>query len=86
MPDTAIAMIEAIDVSPEFVRRRLPLLRVIEVRDQGEMIGGFLSPRELAHYRHLVSREVEVFRAGAFPDDIVAALEDSIGQYGVGAA
>jgi hypothetical protein len=62
----------------------VPGLRMVEVRDHGELVGGFLSPEELARYRSLISRNVEVFRAGDFPDDIVAALEDSRGKYGLG--
>jgi hypothetical protein len=85
MSDTSRATIEAADVTPDFIRRRVPVLRVVEVRDHGELVGGFLSRQELEHYRNLVSREVEVFRAGEFPEDIVSALEDSRSQYGVGA-
>lgn len=84
MSETSRATIEAAEVTPEFVRRRVPKLRVIEVRDHGELVGGFLSRQELEHYRTLVSREVEVFRAGEFPEEIVSALEDSRGKYGVG--
>jgi hypothetical protein len=32
----------------------------------------------------LQTGEVEVFRAGEFPDDIVAGLEDSRGKFGMG--
>jgi hypothetical protein len=83
LSETSPATVEAADVTPEFVRRHVPKLRVIEVRDHGELVGGFLSRHELEHYRALVSREVEVFRADEFPDDIVAALEDARGKYGV---
>jgi hypothetical protein len=82
--ETSHATIEAAEVTPDFVRRRVPDRRVIEVRDHGELVGGFLSRQELEHYRILVSREVEVFRAGEFPEDIVAALEESQGKYGLG--
>jgi hypothetical protein len=82
--EPSAATIEAAEVTPEFVRRRVPTRRVIEVRDHGELVGGFLSRQELEHYRTLVSREVEVFRAGEFPEDIVAALEESRGKYGLG--
>jgi hypothetical protein len=83
VPETFAATIEAAEVTPEFVRRHLPERRVIEVRDHGELVGGFLSRRELEHYRALVSREVEVFRSGEFPEDIVAALEESQCKYGL---
>jgi hypothetical protein len=85
MSETFAATIEAGEVTPEFVRRRVPQRRVIEVRDHGELVGRFLSRHELEHYRSLVSREVEVFRSGEFPEDIVAALEESEGKYGMGA-
>ena len=80
------ATIEAAEVNPEFVRRRVPELQVVEVRDHGKVVGGILSRRELEHYRALVSREVEVFRAGEFPDDVVSALEESQAKYGLGPA
>jgi hypothetical protein len=35
--------------------------------------------------RNSVWYDVEAFRAGEFPDDVVAALEDSVGKFGVGA-
>lgn len=84
MSEPSRATIEAAEVTPEFVRNRVPKLRVVEVRDHGELVGGFLSRQELEHYRTLVSREVEVFRAGEFPEEIVTALEESRGKYGVG--
>jgi hypothetical protein len=85
MSEPSHVTVEAAEITPEFIRRRVPQLRVVEVRDSGELVGGFLSRQELEHYRSLVSREVEVFRAGEFPDDIVAALEESRGKYGLGA-
>ena len=68
------------------IRQQAPRARVIEVREHGQILGGFLSATELERYRNLVRRDVEVFRAGEFPDDVVAALEDSVGKFGVGAA
>lgn len=85
MSQMSATTIEAAEITPDFVRRRVPRLRVIEVHDHGELVGGFLSPQALAHYRALANREIEVFHAGEFPDDIVAALEDSRGKYGQGA-
>jgi hypothetical protein len=81
---TSAATVEAAEVTPEFVRSRVAKLRVVEVLDHGEVLGGFLSREELEHYRTLVSREIEVFKAGEFPDDVVAALEESHGKYGQG--
>ena len=68
----------------DVIRREARRTRVIEVRDHGQLLGGFLSATELERYRNLVRRDVEVFRAGEFPDDVVAALEDSVGKFGVG--
>jgi hypothetical protein len=70
------ATIEAAEITPDFVRHRLSRRRVVEVHDRGELVGGFLSPQALAHYRALANREIEVFQAGEFPDDIVAALKN----------
>lgn len=82
---TSPTSIEAAEITPDFVRQCVSRLRVVEAHDHGELVGGFLSPQALAHYRALANREIEVFHAGEFPDDIVAALEDSRGKYGVGA-
>ncbi len=84
MSDLSLATIEAADVTPDVVRRLVPSAHVVEVHDAGILVGGFLSRQELEHYRHLVNREVEVFRTGKLPNDIVAALEDSLGRYGQG--
>ena len=84
MSETSRATIEAADVTPEFLRHRVPKLRVVEVRDHGELVGGFLSRQELEHYRALVSREIEVFCAREFPEEIVTALENSRSKYGMG--
>lgn|GEM_PF-673789 len=85
MSQTSPTTVDAAEITPDFVRQRVSKLRVVEVRDHGELLGGLLSPQALAHYRALANREIEVFQAGEFPDDIVAALEDSRGKYGLGA-
>lgn len=54
---------------------------VIEVTSHGRVIGGYLSARELEHYRRLKQREREVFRAVDFDEDMLAELEAS--EYGV---
>ena len=61
MSEASHATIEAAEVTPEFVRRRVPTRRVIEVLDHGELVGGFLSRQELEHYRILVSRRSRSF-------------------------
>jgi hypothetical protein len=57
--------------------------RVIKVRENGSLLGGFPSVTELGRYRNMIQHDVEVFRAGAYPNDVVAALEDSLGKCGV---
>lgn len=54
---------------------------IIEVTSHGRVIGGYLSARELEHYRRLKSKEREVFRAADFDADMLAELEAS--EYGV---
>jgi hypothetical protein len=81
MPTSSAPTIEAAEVTSEFIRRRVPEYGVVELRDQGELVGGLLSRQELEHYWILLGQEIEVFRAGKFPDDIVAALEDSCDKY-----
>jgi len=85
VPRALTATIDIADFTSEVIRREASRARVIEVREHGEILGGFLSAGELERYRELVRRDVEVFRAGEFPDDIVAALEESAGKFGVGA-
>ena len=82
MSDASHATIEAGEVTQDSIRYQVPGLGGIEVRDHGELVGRLLSAQELEHYRTLRGCEVEVFRAGAFSDDIVAALEESKGKYG----
>jgi hypothetical protein len=84
VPQASPATIDIADFTSDVIRREARRTRVIEVRDHGQLLGGFLSATELERYRNLVRRDVEVFRAGEFPDDVVAALEDSVGKFGVG--
>lgn len=82
---TATADIDVKEVSPDLVRRQGARPRFTVVREDGREIAAILGAEELAHYRRLLRREVEVYRAGEFPDDIVAALEAAEGKYGRGA-
>jgi hypothetical protein len=75
--------VDASEVSPELFRQ-MPKLQVVEVHDGGQLVGALISAHELEHFRALRRREIEVFQAGEFPDDVVAALEDSQGKYGIG--
>jgi len=56
---------------------------VIEVTSHGRVIGGYLSAKELEHYRRLKDKEREVIRVGDFDEEMLAELEAS--QYGVAA-
>lgn len=56
------------------------LVDVIEVRSHGHVIGGYLSAKELQHYRRLKRREREVLLVGQLPDDVIADLEGA--EYG----
>ena len=47
---------------------------VIEVTSHGRVVGGFLSPDEIAHFERLKRREREVFRVGDLPDDLEADI------------
>ncbi len=84
MPPVLTAPIDIADFTSEVIRQEAPQAGIIEVREHGEVLGGFLSAAELARYRELVRRDVEVFRAGEFPDDVVAALEKTAGKFGLG--
>ena len=53
---------------------------VIEVRSHGHVIGGYLSARELEHYRRLKRQEREVLVLGRLPDDAIVDL--AAAEYG----
>lgn len=48
---------------------------VIEVRSHGHVVGGYLSAKELDHYRQLRRQEREVLLVGQLPDDVIADIE-----------
>ncbi len=56
------------------------MVDVIEVRSHGHVIGGYLSARELQHYRRLKRREREVLVVGQLPDEVITDLEAA--EYG----
>jgi hypothetical protein len=56
------------------------MVDVIEVRSHGHVIGGYLSAKELQHYRRLKRREREVLVVGQLPDEVIADLEAA--EYG----
>lgn len=85
MPRALTSTIDIADFTSEVIHQEALWARGIEVREHGQILRGFLSAAELQRYRKLVRRDIEVFRAGAFPDDVVAALEESADKFGVGA-
>lgn len=54
---------------------------VVRVESHGRVVGGFLSPKELATYERLKRQEREVLRAGELPDDLLADLKDALDRY-----
>jgi len=78
------ATIDIADLTGEVLREALSRARVIEVRERDRLLGGFLVAAEFERYRDFVRRDVEVCRAGEFPDDVVAALADSVGKFDFG--
>jgi len=63
-PDTMI--VDATKFARGFGRyqHEANLVEVIEVRSHGHVIGGYLSAKELQHYRRLKRREREVLVVG----------------------
>ncbi|MDO1582253.1 hypothetical protein [Rhizobium oryzicola] len=47
---------------------------VIEVTSHGRVIGGYLSAKELEHYRALKQRERDVILVSEMDDDLAAAI------------
>ena len=47
---------------------------IVEVTSHGRVVGGYLSAKELEHYRRLRQRERKVLVVGELPDDVVAEI------------
>ncbi|MCF1472962.1 hypothetical protein FS763_13530 [Agrobacterium vitis] len=54
---------------------------VIEITSHERVIGGYLSARELEHYRHLKKMERQVVTFSEFDEDMLAELRDT--EWGV---
>ncbi len=82
MPDPETMVVDATEFARGFGRyqHEANLVDVIEVRSHGHVIGGYLSARELQHYRRLKRREREVLVVGQLPHDVIADLEAA--EYG----
>lgn len=78
MPDTVL--ISAIEFSANFAEAEASGADVVKIVRDGQVVGGYLSARELAHYEQLRRREAEVLRAGELPPDVVADIEAA--EYG----
>ena len=80
MPDTLL--ISAVEFSANFARYEAEAAGadVVKVVRDGQVIGGYLSARELAHCEQLKRREAEVLRVGELPPDVVAEIEAA--EYG----
>ncbi len=82
MSDSESMVVDATKFARGFGRyqHEANLVDVIEVRSHGHVIGGYLSAKELQHYRRLKRREREVLLVGQLPDDVIADLEGA--EYG----
>ena len=80
MPDALL--ISAVEFSANFARYEAEAAGadVVKVVRDGQVISGYLSARELAHYEQLKRREAEVLRVGELPPDVVAEIEAA--EYG----
>lgn len=66
VPRGSPVTIDIADCSSEVIREEAPRAPVIDVRENGRLLGGLLSSTELEHYRNLVRRDVEVPRRRIF--------------------
>jgi hypothetical protein len=82
MPDSETLVGDATKFARGFGRYRHEAnqVDVIEVRSHGHVSGGYLSAKELQHYRSLKRREREVLVVGRLPEDVIADLEAA--EYG----
>lgn len=80
MPDTS--SVSATQFVRDFARYRDEAAHsdVIVITSHDRVIGGYLSARELEHYRKLKAREREILKVGELHDDILAAIESA--EYG----
>ena len=53
---------------------------VIEVTSHDRVVGAYISPKELEHFKRLKQRERQVIHVSEVDDDLLAAIENA--QYG----
>ncbi|MUO79359.1 hypothetical protein GOZ78_17355 [Agrobacterium vitis] len=63
------------------IREEVYDVGVIEVTSHDRVVGAYISPRELEHFRRLKSQEVRVLHASEIDDDLLGEIENA--QYGV---
>ncbi|MUZ64039.1 hypothetical protein V6582_05440 [Agrobacterium vitis] len=63
------------------IREEVYDVGVIEVTSHDRVVGAYISPRELEHFRRLKSQEVHVLHASEIDDDLLGEIENA--QYGV---
>jgi hypothetical protein len=80
MPDTLL--ISVAEFAANFARYQAETdgAEVVKIVRDGQVVGGYLSASELAHYERLKRREAEVLRVGDLPPDVVAEIESA--EYG----
>jgi hypothetical protein len=80
MPDTLL--ISAVEFSANFARYEAEAsgADLVKIVRDGDVVGGYLSARELARYEQLKRREAEVLRVGELPPGVVAEIGSA--EYG----
>ncbi|MCE6074693.1 hypothetical protein FS764_10075 [Agrobacterium vitis] len=63
------------------IREEVYDVGVIEVTSHDRVVGAYISPRELEHFKRLKSQEVRVLHASEIDDDLLGKIENA--QYGV---
>ncbi|BCH53637.1 hypothetical protein GOZ89_04010 [Agrobacterium vitis] len=63
------------------IREEVYDVGVIEVTSHDRVVGAYISPRELEHFKRLKSQEVRVLHVSEIDDDLLGEIENA--QYGV---
>jgi predicted sulfurtransferase len=63
------------------IREEVYGVGVIEVTAHDRVVGAYISPKELEHFKRLKSQEVRVLHASEIDDDLLGEIETA--QYGV---
>ena len=64
------------------IRDQIRDLGIVRVESHSRLVGGFLSPLELANYERLQQRERKVYKVEDLPPEIVSALEMELARLG----